>query len=752
MASDQCHVCIVCGKDFDSEQKYDKHYKTYHESNPKECDVCGTMFETIGSYYNHKKTESQTKHVSCKFCSEEMPQGSMTNHIKRKHKPNSKENIFKCDKCQYESNLKTNLTRHKRSCTSKETKNDIPFVCNICFKSFTLKTNLTRHKILHNENRNEVAFECGICEDSFGRKDNLDKHLKHQHNITEKAGKVQFSDNGFGVYTNDALKKRSPIKVLKKQSNIKMQECDSCNYKTERIPNLNRHITNIHTNGGKLGGSKRKAEMEEVCERTKQSRLSEVRENNPKISKKAFTSFVKTNQTSNKKTEDTVKFFKENLGAGQKSIIEGSARSILKEIKNKLSDEHVTEIKMMITKDGILEERWLTNVIDLEEFINTACRERDVDPNTATFVIGMDGGQGMFIVTLIIIDNDRTKDDKKKDEFKETSHHKILIPALVTEIPENFHNIEVILKALKLDELSRKYKIVADLKLYNILAGMTSASSMFPCVYGECYKTNDKGQKTNQKGRWITGKSRTLGSLRNMCKLWMQETGGDRKLLKHYFNCEFPPLIPGSNDELILDLLSIPYLHTILLGPFNDLWKCFVNNCGESLQKWMLKNHMKGRHEAIGGEYNGKTVKDIIHSDRMLTDLETNVENSTNFVETLRCLARLHNLVRVDKLDDNFEFIINQFCMQWDLMKELYDLSYTLKIHIIETHLPERLRTTGKTLQKESDEHTEQVHHRLRLFKESHQYGVSLRNIGTPCQKKRQHNLVSHWNSLNINK
>ena len=56
MASEvECHVCIACGKDFDSENKYEKHYKTYHENNPKECDVCGQMFSTIGSYYNHKK-------------------------------------------------------------------------------------------------------------------------------------------------------------------------------------------------------------------------------------------------------------------------------------------------------------------------------------------------------------------------------------------------------------------------------------------------------------------------------------------------------------------------------------------------------------------------------------------------------------------------------------------------------------------------------------------------------------------------
>ena len=35
-------------------------------------------------------------------------------------------------------------------------------------------------------------------------------------------------------------------------------------------------------------------------------------------------------------------------------------------------------------------------------------------------------------------------------------------------------------------------------------------------------------------------------------------------------------------------------------------------------------------------------------------------------------------------------------------------------------------------------------------FKETHQYGISLRNMGTPCQKKGQDNLLTHWNSLNI--
>ena len=43
------------------------------------------------------------------------------------------------------------------------------------------------------------------------------------------------------------------------------------------------------------------------------------------------------------------------------------------------------------------------------------------------------------------------------------------------------------------------------------------------------------------------------------------------------------------------------------------------------------------------------------------------------------------------------------------------------------------------------------AYHRLREFKERHQYGVAMRNIGSPAHQKRQHSLVSHWNSLNIN-
>ena len=62
-------------------------------------------------------------------------------------------------------------------------------------------------------------------------------------------------------------------------------------------------------------------------------------------------------------------------------------------------------------------------------------------------------------------------------------------------------------------------------------------------------------------------------------------------------------------------------------------------------------------------------------------------------------------------------------------------LSYTLKIHVIQDHLADRLSKTGMTLKRESDEINEQVHHR---------------KMGVNCHKAGQQNIICHWNSLNL--
>ena len=64
--------------------------------------------------------------------------------------------------------------------------------------------------------------------------------------------------------------------------------------------------------------------------------------------------------------------------------------------------------------------------------------------------------------------------------------------------------------------------------------------------------------------------------------------------------------------------------------------------------------------------------------------------------------------------------------------------------------LADRLRQTGDTLVDESDEHTEQAHHRVEEFCQTHQYQCSHKQIGSLQQGKKQHSMIVHLNSANI--
>ena len=157
---------------------------------------------------------------------------------------------------------------------------------------------------------------------------------------------------------------------------------------------------------------------------------------------------------------------------------------------------------------------------------------------------------------------------------------------------------------------------------------------------------------------------------------------------------------------------------------------------------------MKG--SGCGGDFNGPTIKKIIHSEKKLNDLLVSVSGSKPFVKTLRSMARLHTLVSARHLDPKYEDIIWDFAMDWHNLYKEFGLSHTLKIHIIRDHLADRLRQSGETLVDESDEHTEQAHHRVKEFCQTHQYQCSYRQIGSFLQGKKQHSMFVHLNSANI--
>ena len=77
-----------------------------------------------------------------------------------------------------------------------------------------------------------------------------------------------------------------------------------------------------------------------------------------------------------------------------------------------------------------------------------------------------------------------------------------------------------------------------------------------------------------------------------------------------------------------------------------------------------------------------------------------------------------------------------------------YDLSETLKMHIICAHYEDYFELTGETLLKVTDKVTESVHAWYCLFEERHRYVSTKKENITRFIK--QHKSVVHYNSLNL--
>lgn len=228
---------------------------------------------------------------------------------------------------------------------------------------------------------------------------------------------------------------------------------------------------------------------------------------------------------------------------------------------------------------------------DLNKFIQHISKKRSVSNYHLKF--GIDGGRGFLKVCLSIQDKSNLfqeaeqKKYKKQTfldgafvkKFKDTGVKKLFIVAISQNTQENYENVSDLWQTLKINDFHGTF--ATDLKLANIMLGIMSHSSLYPCTWCFCNKNNLIN----------VGELRTTSNCQKYYEAWVL-AGSDPKKSKNFMNCIHPPVFKRAEETKILDIIPPSELH-LMLGVVNTLinhmTKEYEADADIWIKVWILK-------------------------------------------------------------------------------------------------------------------------------------------------------------------
>ena len=211
--------CEYCHKTFKFKENVKRHIRLVHQKIKRfKCEWCYKAFASKSILHVHKINahgQKDDRRISCSTCICNKIFKSITGfkwHLKTHEKPDKAE-VLKCDICEKNFPLKTELKAHyislhgfkiehkcdlcsnsyNRLPTLQRHKNDIHDKidsnlrkCNICEKTFTSSRSKERLKRHMKDVHSEVKLNCKICNNEFKSKSTMEKHMKKLHLIAKK--------------------------------------------------------------------------------------------------------------------------------------------------------------------------------------------------------------------------------------------------------------------------------------------------------------------------------------------------------------------------------------------------------------------------------------------------------------------------------------------------------------------------------------------------------------------------------------
>ena len=402
------------------------------------------------------------------------------------------------------------------------------------------------------------------------------------------------------------------------------------------------------------------------------------------------------------------------LKYGQRAV-KPHIREHLVERKKMFEEFYMAELVEFEDKNGEQVNEALVFCSQIEDFVEFLSALRGENFTDLAQKIGVDSGKGFLKVTLTLYNeeeviplnnnNQRVKRSGgigSNTSYRDLGSKKVIILAAMSGVPETYNNCKVIFDKLQLSTLL--FKFAGDLKIFNIIGGLMSCSSSHPCCYCET-------SKSKKEGWGELGQLRTKKNVKENCADW-ETDGAIWKKAKKFKNCVAEPRLgeDSSEEELILLKCPPPSLHLKLglnhiLDALSKVWP--------ELTDWLSSLNVV--HEPYHGFcLEGNEVSKVL---KKLTTLEQRLPDELE--PFLTCMEDFDKVVQSCfgfTLADDYKSSISLLTSSFSALHEKFNVSESVKLHIIMNHVAQFIDLTGNPLGQYSEQETETCHSTFDVF------------------------------------
>ena len=420
-----------------------------------------------------------------------------------------------------------------------------------------------------------------------------------------------------------------------------------------------------------------------------------------------------------------------------RSGVESNASRINKDRSHSLEDFYVSEpldfemisklgnkkIKQIVQKD-------LVYVKDPSDLIMHICDERNIILQEAMVRIGIDGGQSSLKVVMNIFDPNEPE-AVGSDNQKYTGVNKMIVLALVRDVQETYSNLELIFEKSKLRDL--KFKLACDLKVLNIILGLSAHGGKHACLY--CDGT------INQPGGL-----RTIANLKSSHESYLC-SGGDKRKMSQFGNVVNKCLLEEKEDVPILDIIPISELHH-LMKVVTKLSELLTADDGLKRLYKDLGIHWHGYN---GGGLDGKNSSKVLKSLNTIRDYVI-TNKMLKFIPVIDALVSFSDVVQSCfgmQLDSEYRRKIEHFndrISELEINQRSDNLNFSMgwKGHNLKFHLADQLDLMKMPLGIYSEQTSEAAHRSMKktlsrytTSEEKSCHGESLRRVTSTYSSMR---------------